>query len=35
MDVLNAIPEDINHFQQAELEHYFDYTNWRLKICIW
>ena len=29
------LPHDIKHFQQAEPEHYFDYTNWRLKICIW
>ena len=25
----------IKHFQKAEPKHYFDYTNWRLKICIW
>ena len=30
----HGIPDDIKHFQQAEPEHYFDYTNWRLKICI-
>ena len=28
MSVSNAIPDDIKHFQQAEPEHYFDYTNW-------
>ena len=31
MNVSQAIPDDIKHFQQLELEHYFDYTNWRLK----
>ena len=35
MNVSNAIPDDIKHFQQAEPKHYFDYTNWLLKICIW
>ena len=35
MNVSQAIPDDIKHFQQVEPEHYFDYTNWRLKICIW
>ena len=35
MNVSNAISDDIKHFQQAEPEHYFGYTNWRLKICIW
>ena len=34
-NVPHAIPNDIKHFQQAQPEHYFDYTNWRLKICIW
>ena len=33
MNVSHAIPDDIKHFQQAEPEHYLDYTrtNWRLK----
>ena len=35
MNVSHAIPDDIKHFQQAEPERYFDYTNWRLEICIW
>ena len=35
MNVSHAIPDDIKHFQQAEPEHYFDYTNWPLEICIW
>ena len=35
IDVSHAIPDDIKHFQQAELKHYFDYTNWQLKIGIW
>ena len=35
MNVSHAIPDDIKHFQQAEPEHYFDYTNWQLEICIW
>ena len=35
MNVSHAIPDDIKNFQQAEPEHYFDYTNWRLKIHIW
>ena len=35
MNVSHAIPDDIKNFQQAEPEHYFDYANWRLKICIW
>ena len=34
MNVSHAMPDDIKHFQQAEPEHYFDYKNWRLKICI-
>ena len=34
MNVSHVIPDDIKHLQQAEHEHYFDYTNWRLKICI-
>ena len=28
MNVSNAIPDDIKHFQQVEPEHYFDCTNW-------
>ena len=32
MNGSNTIPHDI---KQAEPEHYFGYTNWRLKICIW
>ena len=35
MSASHAIPADIKNFQQAEHEHSFDYTNWRLKICIW
>ena len=34
MDVSYAILDDIKHFQQAKPEHYFDHTNWELKICI-
>ena len=32
MNVSQAIPDNIEHFQQAEPKHYFDYKNWRLKI---
>ena len=35
MNVSHAILDDIKNFQQAEPGHYFDYTNWRLKIRIW
>ena len=35
MNVSHTMLDDIKHFQQAEPEHYFDYTNWQLKICIW
>ena len=35
MNVSHAIQDDIKHFQQADSEHYFDYMNWQLKICIW
>ena len=35
INVSHAIQDDIKHFQQAEPEHYFDFTNWRRKICIW
>ena len=31
MNVSHATPDNIKHFQQVEPEHYFDYTNWRLK----
>ena len=30
MNVSHDILDDIK-----QPEHYFDYTNWRLKICIW
>ena len=33
MNVSHAIPDHIKPFQQAETEHYFDYTNWRLKVA--
>ena len=33
MNVSHAIPDDIKHFQQVEPEHYFDYTNWNLKLA--
>ena len=35
INVSHAIPYDIKHYQQAESTYYFDYTNWRLKICTW
>ena len=35
MNVSHAIPDDIKNFQQAEPEHFFNYTNWWLKIHIW
>ena len=33
MNVSHAIPDDIKHFQQVEPKHYFDYTNWNLKLA--
>ena len=35
MNVSHAISDDIKHFQQAEPEHNFDYTNWRLHFFSW
>ena len=31
----HTIQGNIIHFQQGEREHCFDYTNWRLTICLW
>ena len=33
MNVFQAKPDNIKHFQQVEPEHYFDYTNWNLKLA--